>query len=87
MMTSTYIHPGITVSDCPPFDVLCVPGGAGLNALMQDEEVLDFIRRQAAGARYLASVCTGALVLGAAGLLKGHRRAGGGKALTGPYCR
>jgi cyclohexyl-isocyanide hydratase len=59
----------------PPLDVLCVPGGAGVNALMQDAPTLDFIRRQAAGARYLSSVCTGSLVLAAAGLLKGRRAA------------
>ncbi|WP_237151567.1 DJ-1/PfpI family protein [Oryzibacter oryziterrae] len=60
-------------ADCPPLDVLCIPGGAGVNALLEDEETLDFIRHQAAGARYVTSVCTGSLVLGAAGLLKGKR--------------
>jgi len=52
-----------------------VPGGAGMNPLLNDAETLDFIRRQAKGARYVTSVCTGALVLGAAGLLKGKRAA------------
>jgi cyclohexyl-isocyanide hydratase len=60
-------------ADCPPLEVLCVPGGPGVAALMEDAEVLAFLRRQAAGARYVTSVCTGALVLGAAGLLKGKR--------------
>ncbi|WPO97748.1 DJ-1/PfpI family protein [Pseudomonas sp. HR96] len=60
-------------ADCPPLDVLCVPGGAGVEALMEDAQVLDFLRLQAASVRYLTSVCTGALVLGAAGLLRGRR--------------
>jgi len=58
---------------CPPLDVLCVPGGAGVNPLLGDGETLDFIRAQAGGLRYLTSVCTGSLVLGAAGLLRGRR--------------
>jgi len=62
-----------TFGDCPLLDVLCIPGGAGVNALLQDGEVLDFVRAQAARARYVTSVCTGSLVLGAAGLLKGRR--------------
>jgi cyclohexyl-isocyanide hydratase len=65
--------PSTTFADCPALDLICVPGGAGVNALLNDEIVLDFVRRQAKGARYVASVCTGALVLGAAGLLKGKR--------------
>jgi cyclohexyl-isocyanide hydratase len=52
-----------------------VPGGAGSDDLLNDEEVLDFVRRQAEGAKYVTSVCTGSLVLGAAGLLKGYRAA------------
>ncbi len=71
--TGLVLTPTTTFSDCPALDVLCVPGGAGVNALMEDDETLDFVRRQAAGARYLTSVCTGALVLGAAGLLVGRR--------------
>ncbi|MEQ8516736.1 MAG: DJ-1/PfpI family protein, partial [Chromatocurvus sp.] len=51
------------------------PGGGGMNPLLNDEETLDFIRKQAEGARYVTSVCTGSLVLGAAGLLKGKRAA------------
>ena len=60
-------------AECPALDIICVPGGPGVAALMEDEEVLSFIRRQAAGARYVTSVCTGALVLGAAGLLRSKR--------------
>jgi len=61
------------LADCPPLDLICVPGGPGVAALMEDAEVLDFLRRQAPGARWVTSVCTGALVLGAAGLLRGKR--------------
>ena len=57
----------------PPLDLLCVPGGPGVNELLTDAEVLAFLRRAAAGARWVTSVCTGALVLGAAGLLQGRR--------------
>jgi cyclohexyl-isocyanide hydratase len=53
--------------------VICAPGGAGVNALMRDEETLAFVRARAKEARFVASVCTGALVLGAAGLLRGKR--------------
>ena len=65
--------PSTTFADCPQLDLVCVPGGAGMNPLLNDEEVLDFLRRQAPGARYVTSVCTGSLVLGAAGLLQGRR--------------
>ena len=65
--------PSTTFADCPQLDLLCVPGGAGMNPLLNDEEVLDFLRRQASDARYVTSVCTGSLVLGAAGLLRGKR--------------
>jgi cyclohexyl-isocyanide hydratase len=67
--------PTTRFAECPQLDLICVPGGAGMNALLNDAETLDFIRRQAKGARYVTSVCTGALVLGAAGLLKGRRAA------------
>jgi cyclohexyl-isocyanide hydratase len=71
--TGLILIPTVTFAECPPLDVLCVPGGAGVNALLQDVEVLDFLRARAAQARYLSSVWTGALVLGASGLLKGRR--------------
>jgi cyclohexyl-isocyanide hydratase len=61
------------LADAPPLDVLHVPGGFGQEALMEDAEVLAWIRQQAAGACSIFSVCTGALVCGAAGLLKGRR--------------
>ena len=69
------ILPTTTFADCPQLDLICVPGGAGVNPLLNDAETLDFIRRQAKGARYVTSVCTGALVLGAAGLLNGKQAA------------
>jgi cyclohexyl-isocyanide hydratase len=69
------IVPDMTFAECPQLDLICVPGGAGMNALLNDAETLGFIRAQAKGARYVTSVCTGALVLGAAGLLKGKRAA------------
>ena len=62
-----------SLAEAPQLDILCIPGGPGVAALMEDEEVLDFLRTQAPGARYVTSVCTGALVLGAAGLLRGIR--------------
>ena len=69
------VVPTTTFADCPQLDVICVPGGAGQIDLMNDQETLDFLRRQAPGARYVTSVCTGSLVLAAAGLLKGYRSA------------
>jgi cyclohexyl-isocyanide hydratase len=71
--TGLVLKPDVSFDDCPQLDVLCIPGGAGVNALMADEPTLAFIRRQAEGARFVTSVCTGALVLGAAGLLRGKR--------------
>ena len=65
--------PTTAFAGCPQLDLICVPGGAGMNPLLNDEETLDFLRRQAEGARYVTSVCTGSLVLGAAGLLRGKR--------------
>jgi cyclohexyl-isocyanide hydratase len=67
------LTPTTTFADCPQLDVICVPGGAGSDDLLNDEEVLAFLRRQAEGAKFVTSVCTGSLVLGAAGLLKGYR--------------
>jgi cyclohexyl-isocyanide hydratase len=67
------LAPDATLADAPPLDVLHVPGGFGQEALMDDEEFLSWIRRQAAGACSIFSVCTGALLCGAAGLLKGRR--------------
>lgn len=67
------IPPTTTFADCPQLDMLCAPGGAGVADAMIDAETVDFIRRQAPGARYVTSVCTGAFLLGAAGILKGKR--------------
>ena len=67
------LAPTTTFAECPRLDVVCVPGGDGVNALIGDEETLAFLRARAAEARFVTSVCTGALVLGAAGLLKGKR--------------
>lgn len=61
--------------DCPPLDLVFVPGGGGQIALMQDDDVLDWVAARGAEARWVTSVCTGALVLGAAGLLHGYRAA------------
>lgn len=69
------INPTTSFADCPQLDVLCVPGGFGVEALFEDDGTLSFLRRQAAGARYVTSVCNGSLVLGAAGLLQGYRSA------------
>lgn len=66
--------PTHTFADCPQFDLICVPGGAqGVVDAMGDRETVDFVRQQANGAAYVTSVCTGAFILGAAGLLKGRR--------------
>jgi cyclohexyl-isocyanide hydratase len=67
------ISPDAAIADAPQLDVLHIPGGFGQEALMEDETVLSWIRAQAAGAHSILSVCTGALVCGAAGLLKGRR--------------
>jgi cyclohexyl-isocyanide hydratase len=67
------ITPDAVLADAPQLDLLHVPGGFGQEALMDDEDVLGWVRRQAAGTRCVFSVCTGALICGAAGLLKGRR--------------
>jgi cyclohexyl-isocyanide hydratase len=69
------IVPTTTFADCPQLDVICVPGGGGQVEVMVDAEALEFLRKQAAKARYVTSVCTGSLILGAAGLLKGYKSA------------
>jgi cyclohexyl-isocyanide hydratase len=57
----------------PHLDMICVPGGFGITAAIADDETLDFVRQKSRDADYVTSVCTGALMLGAAGLLKGKR--------------
>jgi cyclohexyl-isocyanide hydratase len=69
------LQPTVDFAGCPKLDVICVPGGPGVNALMEDDAVLDFLRSRAAEVRLLTSVCAGSLVLGAAGLLAGQRAA------------
>ena len=69
------LTPTTTFADCPQLDVICVPGGAGTDDMIDDAEMLAFLRKQAERAHYITSVCTGSLVLGAAGLLRGYRAA------------
>ncbi|KAK9373993.1 class I glutamine amidotransferase-like protein [Lipomyces chichibuensis] len=67
------ILPTCTFEDCESLDVICVPGGPGQVQLMEDEDTLHFLRRIAPTCKFVTSVCTGSLVLGAAGLLSGYR--------------
>ena len=67
------LQPDAVIEDAPQLDVLHVPGGPGQEALMDDQRLLRWLHRQASGASCVLSVCTGALLLGAAGLLRGRR--------------
>jgi cyclohexyl-isocyanide hydratase len=68
--------PTHTFENCPDLDLICIPGGfKGVVDALGDQETIDFVRRQSSKARYVTSVCTGAFILGAAGLLKGRRAA------------
>jgi cyclohexyl-isocyanide hydratase len=67
------LTPELAFHEAPPLDVLIIPGGSGLNAFLEDEETLAFIRERAAQAACVFSVCTGALLCGAAGILRGVR--------------
>ena len=67
------IKPDHSFSTAPGIDVLFVPGGHGISAAIQSDETLDFLRERGGRAQYITSVCTGALLLGAAGLLHGYR--------------
>jgi cyclohexyl-isocyanide hydratase len=71
--TGLSFKPDVTFDDCPRLDILCVPGGSGINPLLADEPTLRFLRKFALSAQMFASVCTGSLLLGAAGLLRGKR--------------
>jgi cyclohexyl-isocyanide hydratase len=70
--TGLGLLPTCTLADAPLFDVLFVPGGRGVVPLFRDQEVLQFLHNQASAARYVTAVCTGSLLLGAAGLLEGY---------------
>jgi cyclohexyl-isocyanide hydratase len=67
--------PTTTLDACPSLDVLCVPGGPGQGKWMQDAQVLRWLSSQGQSAAWVTSVCSGSLLLGAAGLLKGYRAA------------
>jgi cyclohexyl-isocyanide hydratase len=69
------IMPTCVFESCPQLDLICVPGGAGVVGAIADDQTVDFVRTQSARAHYVTSVCTGAFLLGAAGLLKGRRAA------------
>lgn len=73
--TGLILTPTATFETFPALDVICIPGGPGVNALLNDEDAKAFVRKQAGRARYVTSVCTGALLLGAAGLLDGYKAA------------
>ena len=65
--------PTCTFATSPALDLICIPGGFGVTEAIDDRDTVEFVRRQGRGAKYVTSVCTGAFVLGAAGLLKGRR--------------
>jgi cyclohexyl-isocyanide hydratase len=66
--------PTCTFANCPPLDLICIPGGAsGVVGAIGDRETIAFVRQQAESAKYVTSVCTGAFILGVAGLLRGRR--------------
>ncbi|HEY9826670.1 MAG TPA: DJ-1/PfpI family protein [Stenomitos sp.] len=68
------LAPTTTLAECPPLDVICVPGGGiGQVEVMQDSDILHFLRQQSITAQYVTSVCTGSLILAAAGLLQGYK--------------
>lgn len=67
------LAPTSTFASAPKLDLICVPGGFGVSQAIADDETLEFVRSAGAEAHYVTSVCTGAFVIGAAGLLKGKR--------------
>lgn len=67
------IQADLRFDECPPLDIVFVPGGKGINPLMEDEQFLHFLRQQTEQAQYITSVCTGSVLLAAAGLLKGYK--------------
>ena len=72
--TGISLNPTTTFRDCPDdLDILFVPGGMGTAQALEDPEILRFVANRAARARYVTSVCSGSLILGAAGLLRGYK--------------
>ena len=67
------ILPTATFADISQADILCVPGGIGVTAVMMDEAAMTWVRLLGGSAQWVTSVCTGSLILGAAGLLKGYK--------------
>jgi cyclohexyl-isocyanide hydratase len=67
------IVPNISFAECPQADIICVPGGHGVRQAIADPAIVGFVRGQAGSATWITSVCTGAFILGAAGLLHGKR--------------
>ncbi len=67
------IMPTLTFDDCPQADLLCVPGGLGVAPALSDARLIEFVSKQASRAQWITSVCTGAFILGRAGLLQGKR--------------
>ncbi len=69
------VTPSLAFDKCPDLDILCVGGGPGMTSILNDEEVISFVASKGESARYVTSVCAGALILGAAGLLTGYKSA------------
>lgn len=69
------VVPTHTFADCPELDMICVPGGGGQVAVMTDDATLGWLARHGQQAAFVTSVCSGSLLLGAAGLMKGYRAA------------
>jgi len=71
--TNGRILPDMAFKDAPELDMLFIGGGLGIAKTMEDDAIVGFLRERAPDARWITSVCTGALVLGTAGLLKGYK--------------
>ena len=67
------ICPSVTFGDCPQADLICIPGGMGTAAAIEDDALMAFVKQQGTNAQYITSVCTGSLILGAAGFLKDRK--------------
>lgn len=68
-----HILPTSSFADCPQADIICIPGGHGVRQAIGDQAIIDFVREQSRNATWVTSVCTGAFILGAAGLLRDKR--------------